>query len=132
MSSISLPAPYKSFEIKGIIIVVDGVYPNLNIQAYSKQSVNDAPLYVIDYFDLRTLIDEPEICNLEEFLLWRTQKPMPVLCFDEKDYWNYYFDRYCQLKDIRNAFRIQQEKKTTLIYTGYRFNRKDYLARISE
>lgn len=130
LSSISLPLPYKSFEIKGIIIVVDGVYPNLNIQAYSKQSANDVPLYIIDYFDLRTLIDQPEICDLEKFLLWRTQKPMPVLCFDEKDYWNYYFDRYCQLKDIRDAFRILQEKKTILFYNGYRFNRKDYLARM--
>jgi hypothetical protein len=130
IDTISLPAPYKDLGIKGIIIIVDGVYPNLNIQAYSNQSTNNIPLYVINYFDLRTLIEQPEISDLEEFLLWRTQRPMPVLCFDEKDYWNYYFDRYRQLKDIRDVFKSLQEKGTILMYTGYRFNRKDYLAKM--
>jgi len=111
--------------------VVDGVYPNLNIEPYSKQSKNnDAPFYVINYFDLRTLIEQPEASKLEEFLLWRTQRPMPILCFDEKDYWNYYFDRYCKLEDIRETFRALQQKEKVLMYNGYRFNRKDYLARM--
>ena len=130
ISTVSLPSPYNNLNKKGIIIVVDGVYPNLNLESFGDPTHNNMPVYVINYFDLRTLIDQPEIDQVEEFLLWRTQKPMPVICFDEKDYWNFYFDRYKRLNDIRATFKQLQEKGVLLIYDGYRFNRKGYLARI--
>jgi len=131
LNTMSLPVPYKDLNCKGIIIVVDGVYPNLNIEPLIEFSLSgNIPTYVINYFDLMTLLDQPECENFEDFLLWRTQKPMPVICFDEKDYWNYYFDRYKVLRDQRDAFKILQEKQSNLYYIGYRFNRKDYLGRM--
>lgn len=131
LNLMSLPSPYKDLNCKGIIIVVDGVYPNLNIEPFIELSLSgNVPTYVINYFDLMTLLDQPEWENFEDFLLWRTQRPMPILCLDEKDYWNYYFDRYKVFSDQRDAFKTLQQKQSNLFYIGYRFNRKDYLGRM--
>jgi hypothetical protein len=131
LENISLPNPFKGLEHKGIIIVADGVYPNLNLDSFINLSENEnIPIYMINYFDLRTLLAQPELQAFEEFLLWRTQRPMPVICLDEKDYWGYYFDRYLVLQDIRDTFRTMQEKQIKMVYISYRFNRKDYLARM--
>lgn len=128
----SIPIPYslQRFPIKGIIIVADGVYPNLNLDVFMSSSAENIPVYMVNWFDLRTLLDQPEIDFFEEFLMWRTKKPMPVMSFDEKDYWAFYFDRYRLLRGIREAFKTMLKKRTTLIYSSYRFNRKDYLAKI--
>lgn len=114
--------------IKGVIIVLDGVYPNLNLNTFLKFfNEKDIPIYIINWFDLVTLVQQPETDLFEDFLLWRTQKPMPVICLDEKDYWGFYFDRYRVLRDIRRAFNSMQKRDIKLFYISYRFNRKDYL-----
>lgn len=132
LKSIPLPNQYHKLATKGIIVVVDGVYPNLNLEPFLNLSEDEkTPIYLINWFDLRTLLGQPELDDFEEFLLWRTQKSMPVVCFDEKDYWAFYFDRYKRLKSIREAFRLMKEKETELVYISYRFNKKGYLQTIS-
>jgi hypothetical protein len=133
LKSIPLPKQYHNMPTKGVIIVVDGVYPNLNVEPFVNPSdYENTSIYLINWFDLRTLMEQAEMDSFEEFLLWRTQKPMPVVCLDEKDYWAFYFDRYINLQDIRKSFKTLIEKDAKLIYISYRFNRKDYLQTISE
>lgn len=55
---------------------------------------------------------------------------MPILSFDEKDYWAYYFDLYKMDKVIRKNFKLLQKNRTTLFYISYRFNSKRYLDEI--
>jgi len=57
-----------------------GVYPNLDLNPFLDYfDEKDVPIYIINWFDLRTLLDQPEIDRAEEFLLWRTKKPMPII-----------------------------------------------------
>ncbi|MEM3368496.1 MAG: hypothetical protein QW193_01195 [Nitrososphaerales archaeon] len=118
---------FKKAKTKGILVVVDGVYPQLNLNTFISFFEEKLPVYIINWFDLRTLIDEPELQQFEDFLLWRTQQPMPVISFDEKDYWAFYFDRYVQNEKVRTAFEIMQKKQIRNFYISYRFNNKEYL-----
>lgn len=128
--------PLKSFSqdvnIKGVIVVVDGVYPQLNITTAFSFFKEDLPIYVINWFDLRSFLDQPELAHFEEFLLWRTQKPMPIICLDEKDYWSFYFDHYCKEKEMRDAFKKAQKRDLRCIYISARFNDKEYLEKIAK
>ena len=87
----------------------------------------EVPTYVINWFDLRMLLDQPGTDQFEEFLIWRTIQPMPVVCADEKDYWAYYFDHYAVEPKFREVFRVMQEKELKSFYISARFNNKDYL-----
>lgn len=115
----------------GIFIVVDGVYPQLNMTTALKLFHEEAPTYVINWFDLRMLLDQPEVVHFEDFLMWRTIQPMPVVCVDEKDYWAYYFDHYAVEPKFREMFPVMQEKELKSFYISARFNNKDYLENIS-
>lgn len=118
----------KNVKIKGTIVVLDGVYPQLNVNTAFTFHKEKFPIYIINWFDLRLLISQPEINLFEEFLLWRTtNKPMPVICFDEKDYWAFYFDNYRKNKRMRKAFKTMQRKQIRNFYISYRFNNKEYL-----
>lgn len=123
----------KNAKTKGILIIVDGTYPQLNMSnmnmvvSFFEEKI---PVYIINWFDLRTLLDQPEIEKFEDFLAWRTQQPMPVVCFDEKDYWGFYFDRYEKETKVKQAFETMKENHNILFYISYRFNNKDYLEKI--
>jgi len=124
--------PLKTFseniKVRGIMVVLDGIYPQLNVNTLFTFHNKPYPVYIINWFDLRLLLEQPEIDLFEKFLLWRTvNKPMPVICFDEKDYWAFYFDRYLKDKKIRDGFEIMQKNEDNLFYISYRFNNKDYL-----
>ncbi|MEO0199489.1 MAG: hypothetical protein ABIL91_07950 [candidate division WOR-3 bacterium] len=118
-------------KINGILVIVDGIYPQLNLNNYVSFFKEKMPIYVINWFDLRTLAEQPEIGYFEDFLLWRTQQPMPIISFDEKDYWAFYFDRYIQDERMRETFRIMQEKNINAFYISYRFNNKEYLENLA-
>jgi Holliday junction resolvase-like predicted endonuclease len=122
---------FKNEKIKGIFIIVDGVYPQLNLNTAISFFKEKMPIYIINWFDLRTLISQPELHQFEDFLLWRIQQPMPVISFDEKDYWAFYFDRYTQDKKVRNYFKIMQKKRINTLYISYRFNNKKYLENLA-
>jgi len=119
-------------DVKGVIVVLDGTYPQLNMNVlFSFYDEKPFPIYVINWFDLRTLVDQPEVNRFEDFLLWRTGvKPMPILCFDEKDYWAFYFDNYITNRSIRRSFKYLLDKRITVLYISQRFNRKEYLEHI--
>jgi hypothetical protein len=115
---------------KGIIIVVDGVYPQLNLNTALQLFEEETPVYIINWFDLRTITNEPEVEEFGSFLLWRTQQPMPIVCVDEKDYWAYYFDFYRRSERAKEEFEIMQKKLIRKFYISYRFNNKEYLEEI--
>ena len=115
----------------GILIVVDGVYPQVNMTTALKLFHEEVPTYVVNWFDLRMLLDQSETERFEEFLIWRTIQPMPVVCVDEKDYWAYYFDHHALEPKFRKAFRMMQEKELKSFYISARFNSKDYVENIA-
>jgi hypothetical protein len=96
----------------------DGVYPNLNFQRLWKLSNSKEPRYVINYFDLRTIISQPERLKFEEFLLWRTQKDMPIIAHDEAEYWAFYFDRYRRNDKVRQSFEVLKKSKSIMMYVS--------------
>ena len=127
----SLKSYFHNTTTNGILIVVDGSYPELNLNSAVKFFEEKYPVYIINWFDLRLLIDEPEVEDFEEFLLWRIIRPMPVVCFDEKDYWAFFFDNYKAKKEMYEGFEKMQEKELKLFYNSFRFNNKDYLNKIA-
>jgi hypothetical protein len=121
----------KKGKLMGVFIVVDGVYPQLNMNMAMKVFDEKRPVYIINWFDLRTLLDQPEISRFEDFLLWRIQQPMPIVCFDEKDYWGYYFDNYVENEELRRAFPVMQERHISNFFISRRFTNKEYLQNIA-
>ncbi len=129
---------------KGIIIVVDGIYPNFStLDTYEKMAKSglnfwengnqdsDVPTYIINYYDLETIVMQSDNDFFGEFLEWRTQKKMPVLCMDEKDYWAFFEHYRKDYADTKGSFKRAQEKMIFLIYNSARFNNKSYLEEIA-
>ena len=114
-----------------IFIIVDGLYPQLNTSNVVRYLNEKVTPYVINWFDLRTLIEQPDFSLFEEFLEWRTINPMPVFCFQETDYWSFYADRYRNSNEVRATFAKMQEMGHKLIYMSPRFNDKRYLSKIA-
>lgn len=131
---------------RGIIVVLDGYIPTLLTQnkpadklmgTYDiyKNIPKDIRFYVISMFELNILSLQSDISNFEEFLLWRTgyKDTMPICCYDEKDYWAYYNDRYLENEDNKKLFDemlSRQEKQEVMCnYISYRFNRKEHLGK---
>jgi len=120
----------KGMGIKGILIVLDGSYPQLNPTTVIKLFDIDVPVYIINWFDLRTLIDQPELGRFEDFLLWRTQKPMHVTSFDERDYWAFFFNDSPLAKKFKENFNLMQRSDIHLLYISDRFNLKKHLRKL--
>jgi hypothetical protein len=118
-------------KLKGILIVVDGVYPQLNMNTINKLFDTNTRVYIINWFDLMTFIDQPELIKIEDFLIWRTEQPMPIMSFDEKDYWGFYFDRYLTMPEMRDKFPEMRKKDFKVIYTSPRFTNKQHLRKIA-
>ncbi len=89
------------------------------------------PVYVINWFDLRHLVDQPELPMFENFLLWRIRRPMPVFGIDEGDYWGFYFDHFVKDPRMREAFSTMQERHIGLTFISGRFSDKRYLEKIA-
>ena len=114
----------------GIIVVLDGTYPQLNPTTAIRFFDEEIPVYIINWFDLRELLEQKEIIYFEKFLRWRISDPMPIVCFDEKDYWGYYFDRHLNVPHFDEIFKKSQEKMYRIFYSSPRFNDKRYLNRL--
>jgi hypothetical protein len=117
---------------KAILIVVDGLYPQLNPNGAIRFFEESIPVYVINWFDLRHLVDQPELPRFEDFLLWRIIRPMPVLGIDEGDYWGFYFDQYTRDRRMRESFSMMQERHINLTFISGRFSDKRYLEKIAQ
>ena len=126
---------YAKRKRKGAIIIIDGVYPNLNFRRFWKLPELEKPRYVINYFDLRTMVSQPESLKFEEFLLWRTQKNMPIVAFDEAEYWAFYFDNYRRREKARQTFEALKKNNSIMMYVSARFNDKrhfEYMAKTGQ
>jgi hypothetical protein len=115
----------------GIVVLVDGVYPQLNPTTAIRLFDEKMPIYVINWFDLRVILEQPELPQFEKFVTWRTTQPMPVICYDERDYWAYFFDRHLQTPEMKGAFGTAQKKLLRGFYISARFNDKRYLEEIA-
>jgi hypothetical protein len=86
---------------------------------------------VFNYFDLRTIINQHDARLFEDFLIWRSQKNMPIYAFDECDYWAFYTNMRMD-KNFKKGFKLAQEKDNLILYISERFNDKSHLFNIVE
>lgn len=116
-------------KVRGCLILLDGLYPSINENPLVKlwTQPKNIKRYAINFFDLYEILKQPEINKFEEFLLWRSQPDLPILTFDEKDCWAFYFDRYKKDRKLRESLKKLSNMNTTLVYTSPRFNDKRYL-----
>lgn len=131
--------------IKGVIVVLDGFIPVLLSQnegydeilgtstIYRKIS-NSTRIYVTTILDLYILSTQPDKEGFENFLLWRTNHlgSFPIVSYDEREYWAFFNDLYNKNKDVRDAFQKSVENKLTIYYISARFNKKEYLEKLTK
>lgn len=125
---------YKINNIIGIIVIVEGIFPNLQFNKLLPNNPIDKCKYrvcIFNYFDLRTILNQYDANLFEDFLIWRSQKNMPIYAFDECDYWDWY-TKMKNDKERKKAFKQFQNNNNTIIYNGDRFNDKRYLEPITE
>jgi hypothetical protein len=122
---------YEIKRINGIIIILEGIFPNIRLpKIIEKNLINcNYPVCIFNYFELKKILEQKDSHVFEEFLIWRSQKNMPVYAMDECDYWAY-FNNYRKNKELKKAFRLAQERNITIIYNSARFNNKDYLSKL--
>jgi hypothetical protein len=104
----------------GSIIVLDGIYPQLNTTTFfciapSKLKI---PRLIINYFDLMEILSQPNSYLFEEFLKWRTQKNMPIMCHDEMDYW-IFFSKYGFNLEVQKGLKNAVKRNNHIIYRGW-------------
>ena len=125
---------FKIKRITGIIIILEGIFPNIRLpKIMGPNPIDDCPypVCVFNYFELKKILEQPDAHLFEEFLIWRSQSDMPIYAFDECDYWAFYNDNYRKNKEMKEAFRLAQEKHIVSTYISARFNKKSYLAKIA-
>jgi len=127
---------FKKFNIHrrvGIIIIVEGIFPNIRMpEILFKNPIDNSsyPVCVFNYFELNAILNQPDNHVLEEFLIWRSQKGMPIYCHDECDYWAFFNDNYRKHKEIKKAWQSMKDRKITTNYISARFNKKDYMRKM--
>lgn len=127
----------KKYNIKnifGVIVIVEGIFPNLRTKKLLPDNPVDKckyPVCIFNYFDLRTIVNQHDANLFEDFLIWRSQKDMPIYAFDECDYWDFY-TKMKQDKERKRIFKLAQKNKNTVFYNGDRFNDKRYISNIEE
>lgn len=128
---------FSKYKIKnriGILIIIEGIFPNLKLPKIFDNPLDacEYPICVFNYFDLKLILEQPDANIFEEFLIWRSQKNMPIYAFDECDYWAFFNDYYRKNRKVKNIFKSQQDNNQTTIYISERFNNKNYLNKIIE
>lgn len=117
----------------GIIVVVEGIFPNLRLEKMLPNNPIDQckyPVCVFNYFDLRTILNQEDSIVFEEFIIWRSQKNMPIYAFDECDYWDF-FTKMKKEREMKKGFSRAQKNENVLIYIGDRFNEKRYISNLN-
>lgn len=124
---------YNIKRVKGIIIILEGIFPNIRTPKIMGPNPIDSckyPVCVFNYFELKKILEQEDSHVFEEFLIWRGQKNMPIYAFDECDYWAYFNDNYRKNKEIKKAFKLSQQKNIVTTYISARFNKKEYLSKL--
>lgn len=124
----------------GGIIVLDGFIPTLfsgneradcelGMEQIHQKLTADERLVVITLYDLYQLIQEEEIGDFGEFLLWRTgyDGNIPVWGYSEREYWAFYFDNYRNDEEFQEGVEKAAEKEIITVYISQRFNDKSHL-----
>ncbi|TQD23503.1 hypothetical protein [Methanolobus vulcani] len=118
--------------ICGIIVVIEGIFPNIRVKPLLPNNALDNckhPVCVFNYFDLRTILNQPDAHLFEDFLIWRSQKNMPIWALDECDYWAFY-TRMRNDKHLKEMFKEAQEKNVFVPYISERFNDKTHVSKL--
>jgi len=135
---------WPSMEAGGIIIL-DGFIPTLfsgnervdqelGVGQVHQHLANNDRVVILTLYDLYQLLQEEEIENIDEFLLWRTgyDKSFPIWGYSEREYWAFYFDNYRDNEEWEEALETAVEKDIVTIYTSERFNDKSHLQNLDE
>lgn len=95
---------------------------------------NDDRVVILTLYDLYQLLQEEEMENIDEFLLWRTgyDKSFPIWGYSEREYWAFYFDNYRDNGEWEEALETAVEKDIGTIYISERFNDKSHLQNLAE
>jgi len=149
LRSINSKKIYKNLE-KGVIIVLDGFIPTFFTQNKKQDqelktdilynfTSNSLRIYVISLLDLYIISKQYDKENFENFLLWRTSLlgKFPVFCFNEREYWAFFHDRFPEMKDDKgipfaNHFDKFAKNNNIIHYISKRFNDKTYATKIRE
>jgi Holliday junction resolvase-like predicted endonuclease len=124
---------YKINRIKGILIILEAVFPNLSdIYPFEDSPVKQAkyPICILNYFELKKILEQHDSQRFEEFLIWRSDKDMPIMALDELEYWAYFNDMYHGNKLMKKTYELAKSKHNIVIYISKRFNTKDHLKKI--
>lgn len=108
---------------KGILIVTEGVYPNLNpnpISVFPRKDEN-YPRYIIGLLTLMEILRQHDIYYLEKFLEWRCDQKMPIHSPSELDYWDY-FTKMQKGLDMKEGYDLAIKNNNKVFYIGNRFN----------
>lgn len=125
----------------GVIVILDGLLPTLFSQnqrvdqIFGMSGIYDAldkddRVLLITLFDLFELSHQTnELDRLEDFLIWRTDFgfDMPVLAFNEREYWAIYFDNLDSDIPLKEMLDDAAKKESVVAYISERFNDKPYL-----
>lgn len=109
-----------AIENPGEIIILEGIYPQLNTTTFFciAQNKLNIPRLIITYFDLKEILNQPNADLFEEFLIWRTQKDMPMTCQDEMDYWIWY-SKYRNDPERQEFLKQAITNRNRIIYRGW-------------
>lgn len=104
----------------GCIVILDGIYPQLNTTTFFRiaPSKLKIPRLIINYFDLKEILSQPNSYLFEEFLQWRTQKKLPLMCQDEMDYW-IFFSKYGFDLKIQESLKRAVKNHNVIFYRGW-------------
>jgi len=112
---------------KGILIVTEGTYPNLNSNPlnYFPKKDEKYPRYIISLLTLMEILRQRDIYYLKQFLEWRCDPKMPLYCMSELDYWDY-FTKMQDGLDKKEGYNMAIKNQNKIIYNGNRFNAPKY------
>lgn len=113
---------------KGILIIVEGMYPNLNQNPMMqfKRKDENYPRYIISFLTLMEMLRQYDIYYLKKFLEWRSDPEMPIYCFGELDYWDYFTSMQGGLEK-KEGYDAAKKKNIKVIFNGKRFNAPKFI-----
>jgi len=113
---------------KGILIIVEGMYPNLNQNPITqfKRKDENYPRYIISFLTLMEILRQYDIYYLKKFLDWRSDPEMPIYCMSELDYWDYFTSMQNGLEK-KEGYEMAKKKNIRVIFNGRRFNAPKFI-----
>ncbi len=118
---------------KGILIITEGMYPNLNQNTVMdfKRKDENYPRYIISFLTLMEILRQHDIYYLKQFLEWRSDPEMPIYCFSELDYWDYFTSMQSGL-DKKEGYELSKKNHNKIIFNGKRFNAPKFIKNLDK